>query len=171
MVPVAASFDIALPYVLKHEGGWSDDPSDPGGATMQGITLGTAVRHGIGDKAALKAITPQQVAAIYRTDYWRFDLVDDQRVATKLFDMAVNMGLRTAVRIAQEALNTLDACVEVDGQWGPQTRDTINAVSPDHMLRLLSTESADYYHAIAQKRPESGKFLKGWLKRAAEVPE
>lgn len=167
---MTASFDIALPYVLRHEGGWSDDPVDPGGATNYGITLETARRHGILDKAELRAITPEKVAAIYLKDYWRFDLVDDQRVATKLFDMAVNMGPPRAVRLCQMALNDIGASLQVDGQWGPQTRACLNAVTPDHMLLLLSAASADYYRSIVAKRPESVKFLNGWLKRAAEVP-
>jgi type VI secretion system secreted protein VgrG len=168
---VAASFDLALPWVLRHEGGWSDDPSDPGGATNYGITLETARRHGIIGKDALSRITPDQVAEIYRKDYWRFNLVEDQRVATKLMDMAVNMGLMTTVKLAQGVLNDLGASLVVDGVWGPKTRECINAVSPDRMLTLLSTKSADYYRAIVAKRPESVKFLKGWLNRAAEVPE
>ena len=160
----------ALPFVLRHEGGWSDDAADPGGATNFGITLATAQRHGIMDADALRAITPEQVEAIYRQDYWRFDHVDDQRVATKVFDMAVNMGLRTAVYMVQEALNSLGASLKDDGRWGPVTEASVNATRPDQLLQLLCDEAADYYRAIVAARPTSAKFLKGWLARAAEVP-
>lgn len=169
-VPVSASFDLALPYTLRNEGGWANFASDPGGATNYGITLETARKYGIADAEALRNITPEQVAAIYRAGYWRFDGVDDQRVATKLFDMAVNMGPQAAVRICQSCLNDAGAALEVDGRFGLVTLECLNAVRPALILSLLCTKSADYYRAIVAKRPESVKFLRGWLKRAAEVP-
>lgn len=165
-----AYFEQALPFVLKHEGGWSDDPDDPGGATNQGITLATAQRYGIETKEALKAITPEQVASIYRSGYWRFNGLTSQAVATKLFDMSVNMGLRTAVRIAQDCVNGIGASLIADGSFGPITENTINAVAPDRMLDLLCKASAEHYHNIVEVRPASQKFLRGWLARAAEVP-
>lgn len=160
----------ALPWILAHEGGWSDDPDDPGGATMQGITLVTAQRHGITTKEQLRAISSAQVAAIYRVDYWRFDGIDDQSVATKLFDMAVNFGRKTAVKMAQDALNELGASLIPDGLYGPATEAAINAVEPRHLLALLCRDCADRYRSIVRKRPESAKFLRGWLKRADALP-
>jgi lysozyme family protein len=165
-----AEFAQALPYVLAHEGGWSDDPSDHGGATMKGITLQTAQRHGILDKEALKAITDEQLADIYRADYWCFDQVDSQAVATKLFDMSVNLGKGAALRLAQEALNELGATLQVDGHWGPKTCSALNLFRPERVLILLSEGAADYYHAIVAMHPDQGKFMKGWLRRAHEVP-
>jgi lysozyme family protein len=165
-----AYFEQALPFVLKHEGGWSDDPDDPGGATNHGITLETARRYGIQTKEELKAITPEDVASIYRSGYWRFNGLTSQDVATKLFDMAVNMGLRTAIRIAQDCLNTLGASLVSDGSFGPITEATINAVAPKRMLDLLCQASAEHYRHIVLVRSSSDKFLKGWLARADEVP-
>jgi type VI secretion system secreted protein VgrG len=165
-----ATLAQALPWVLRHEGGWSDDPSDPGGATNHGITLATAQRHGIATAEDLRAITDDQVAAIYRADYWRFDGIDDQRVATKIFDIAVNVGLATAVHLVQDALNTLGACLAEDGRWGPKTEASVNAVDPGKLLQLVSYEQAEYYRAIVAHRPESRKFLAGWLVRAQDCP-
>ena len=165
-----ADLTLALPWVLRHEGGWSDDADDPGGATNKGITLATAQRHGIATADDLRQITDDQVAEIYRADYWRFNGLTDQRVATKIFDMAVNMGLRTAVRLVQGCLNALGAGLVEDGAWGPMTENTVNAVPPDRMLQALCQESAEHYHAIVAGRPASEKFLHGWLTRAAEVP-
>ena len=169
-LPAMASFDTALPFVLKHEGGWSDNPADPGGATMQGITLATAQRHGIMTKAALRASTPEQRAAIYKADYWQFDGIDDQRVATKIFDMAVNFGRKTAVGMVQDALNDVGASLIPDGVYGPKTEASINAVDPGRMLGLLCVESEQRYRGIVADRPKSRQFLAGWLRRAKEVP-
>lgn len=149
---------------------FTDDPSDPGGATAWGITLATAQRHGITTKEQLRAISSAQVAAIYRADYWRFDGIDDQSGATKLFDMCVNFGRKTAVKMAQDALNELGASLVPDGFYGPATEAAINAVEPRHLLMLLCRDSAARYRAIVRKRPESAKFLKGWLKRADALP-
>lgn len=165
-----ARFEPALHWTLPHEGGWSDDPADPGGATNFGITLAVAQKHGISDKAALRAITPEQVAAIYRQDYWAWGGVSDQRVATKLFDLGVNMGVRSAVRLLQDGLNTLGASLETDGRLGPQTLTAVNSTDPVKLLQVLCQEAAQYYQAIVERRPESKKFLTGWLKRAADLP-
>lgn len=165
-----ADFADALPYVLQHEGGWSYDRDDPGGATMMGITMETAQRHGIRTVGELRQITPEVVASIYHEDYWRFDAIYNQRVAAKLFDMSVNMGPRSAIRLVQMALNGLGASLVVDGYCGPKTIASINAVHPERMLDMLVQASADRYRAIVEERPASAKFLKGWLKRAADVP-
>jgi lysozyme family protein len=161
-----ADFQKALAYTLKHEGGWSDDPADPGGATMQGITLATARNYGIETREALRAISQEKVAEIYGAGYWLFGQVDDQRVATKLFDMAVNMGAAAAVKILQLAV-----LAAPDGKWGPKTLAATNAADPKVLLAALCRGSAERYRAIVEKRPASAKFLKGWLRRAAGVPD
>jgi len=163
-----ADFLRALPYVLKNEGGWSDDPNDPGGATNYGITLAEAQKHGIADKEALKNISPEKVAEIYHTDYWQFDGVNDQRVATKVFDIHVNMG--DSIRVIQNALNRLGACLAIDGIYGKATESALNAFDPDHILDMLCRVAAEKYQSIVYHRPASSVFLKGWLIRAAKVP-
>jgi type VI secretion system secreted protein VgrG len=165
-----ADFAKALAYVLAHEGGWADDPADPGGATNYGITLKTARRYGIADKAALRAITKERVAEIYEAGYWRFGDINDQRVATKLFDMAVNMGMEAAVKVLQRGLWAMDADVIIDGALGPATLAASNMADPDDLLGWLCSLSAQHYGDIVARRPASAKFLKGWLRRAAEVP-
>ncbi len=165
-----ATLAQALPWVLRHEGGWSDDAADPGGATNHGITLTTAKRHGIATVEDLRHITDEKVAEIYRADYWRFDGVDDQRVATKCFDLAVNLGPRVAIRLLQECLNELGAYLAEDGLYGTQTEMAVNAARPEALLDLLCEAQADHYRAIVAHHPESGKFLNGWLKRAEDKP-
>ena len=166
-----ADFIKALFYTLRREGGWSNHPADKGGATNYGITLETAKRHGILTEAALKGITQAQVAEIYKADYWRFDDVNDQRVATKVFDMAVNMGFSTAVRILQRALSVqLDLALVFDGKFGPLTEAAVNNAEPDRLLRLLCAAAAHYYESLASRKPSQAVFLKGWLKRANAVP-
>jgi lysozyme family protein len=137
---------------------------------MMGITLATAQCHGIPDAAALKAITAEQVEAIYRADYWRFDGIADQRVATKLFDLAVNTGLHTAVHMVQAALVALGVDLAEDGRYGVNTETAINASSPEAVLRGLVDEATAYYLSRVDKEPAQARFIRGWLIRATEVP-
>lgn len=165
-----ADFHRALPFVLGHEGGWSDDPDDPGGATNQGITLATAQRHGILTKESLKVISPEVVSAIYEADYWRFSGIASQRVATKIFDMAVNMGRKTATKLVQDGLNLMGASLMPDGLWGPATENCVNAVGPEEMLEMLCKVSKAHYQKLCERNQKLEKYLDGWLRRAAEVP-
>jgi lysozyme family protein len=166
-----ADFEKALAYTLKHEGGWADDPADPGGATNFGITLKTARKHGVKSKEDLRAIPMEVVRLIYYDGYWHFDAVGDQRVATKLFDMAVNMGPCKAIGLLQLALCDMGCVVDVDGDFGPRTLAAVNsALNQAGLLDALCGASEAHYHAVAEARPASQKFLKGWLKRAAGVP-
>jgi lysozyme family protein len=161
-----ADFAKALAYTLRHEGGWSDDPDDPGGATNYGVTLKTAQRYGISTKEQLRAIGQAKVADIYRDGYWRFDGVDDQRVATKMFDMAVNMGPGAANKLFARALDFAGAAASPAALAA-----AANCREANRLLASLCDESAAHYRAIAAKRPASAKFLKGWLRRAAEAPK
>jgi type VI secretion system secreted protein VgrG len=165
-----ADFSKALAYTLKHEGGWVDDPDDPGGATNFGITLAVAQKHGIMTKEALRNISPGQVRAIYAKDYWRFGGFDDQRVATKAFDMCVNMGLAKGVKYLQGALNAAGASLKVDGVCGPVTTSVANMKSSGQLLELLVQASIDHYKAVIARRPVSKKYWGNWQRRALKVP-
>src|SRR5580698_2156029 len=102
------SLEIALPIVLKFEGGFSDDPDDPGGRTNYGITQAEydAV-YGAGRDVL--DITPAEVQYIYDTQYWKLGLCDIlNAISDKLslihFDTCVNCGVTTAIRILQKAV-------------------------------------------------------------------
>src|SRR5664280_2938609 len=106
-----AQFLAAIQYVLLNEGGFSDDPNDPGGATNFGILQ----RELPG--VDIRTITREQAISFYLPNYWNKALyanIASQQVATKLFDMHVNLGLVPAVRIAQHALGFQDANVDGD---------------------------------------------------------
>ncbi len=167
-----AAFEPAIAWVLPHEGGYSNDPADSGGATMYGITEATARRNGYqGDMRDLDLDTAK---SIYETDpeYWPgLEQVNDQAVAAKILDMRVNFGKGGATRIVQQAVNTLvDPPVAVDGGWGPDTLDAVNTADPKALVSALASTAADHYKAIAQSQPQKAKFLNGWLDRAFKIP-
>lgn len=165
-----AKFADALAFVLPHEGGYSNRPNDAGGETMYGITVATARRNGyLGPMRDL----PLSVAAdIYEREYWPgLDQIENQAVAAKILDIRVNSGVEAGNRIAQLAANTLvEPPTPVDGRWGPDTVLTINSADPAGMLQALADLSAQRYQHIAQTNPSQMEFLKGWLKRALDLP-
>ena len=163
-----ASLADALPFVLRHEGGFSDDPDDRGGATNHGITEEVARLNGYtGD---MRALPMDVVGYIYRKDYWRFDAITDQRVATKVFDLCVNFGLSGGVRLLQRALNISGGLVTTDGVCGPATLAATNQADPSTLLDALAMEATVRYHEIVAARPDQRKFLAGWLHRAGDLP-
>lgn len=163
-----ASFDAALAHVLEMEGGWTEDPHDPGGPTNQGITLGVyaAVRGVTLDatntaamKEELRRIPEGTVREIYHRRYWRLSAADTlpDAIAFMHFDAAVNHGVGAAARFLQEA-----AGVDVDGEIGPQTRAAV-AEAP---VATLLERYAEIRRARYRRLPHFWRFGRGWLRRA-----
>jgi len=103
-----------------------------------------------------------ELAAHVLKSYWSFDGVQDQDIAWKLFDMAVNMGLVTSIKLCQRALG-----VAVDGKWGPATEAAVNARLPLSLMEGLRQGAAAHYREVVAANPANAKFLNGWLARAA----
>jgi lysozyme family protein len=165
-----ATFEKAITYVIKNEKGDSDDPADYGGATHDGITLKEAIRWGITTKEDLFSMSDSLRNNIYKADYWFMDGINDQRVATKFFDMYVNRPPRTAIRLLQVACNNLQARLEVDGIYGPKTEAVVNACDPSLLLDQLVIVNVASYKAIVEKDPTQVKWINGWLNRARRIP-
>lgn len=118
-----------------------------------------------------------QAEFIYHIEYWNplhLDQVIDQPVASKIFDMAVPMGLKEAVVLAQRAANGLllgsSKAPAIDGRIGPQTIAALNSCPPSNLVEALCNLSKIFFSEVAAKNPAKQKDLKGWLKRAAAVP-
>jgi lysozyme family protein len=166
------TFEAAIQYVLDNEGENSNDAADSGGQTRFGITHTEAARHG----RDIATLTIADAESIYRSDYWKFDGIVDQRVATKLFDMAVNLGLGTAVKIAQTAVRfTHPESVAADGIFGPLTEAAINGSnnmrpSTDSLLYALAAGCVRRYVTIVENDRLQLVFLRGWIERALKLP-
>src|SRR5690606_7079344 len=157
-------FVQAVGAVLAHEGGYVNDPDDPGGETKWGISRRSYPELDIAN------LTREDAIAIYYRDWWRrykYDLIEDATVAAKVLDLSVNMGPSAAHKCLQRALH---ACgrrdVTIDGIIGPQTLGAVNSANPLMLLAALRAEAAAYYRALAQADPKRQKFLNGWLNRA-----
>lgn len=158
----STSFDVALAFTLQSEGGWSDDPADPGGATMKGITIGTFRGHFPGATIdQLRNITDEQVADIYRHGYWNAVKGDDLPIGVDLsaFDFAVNAGPGRSIRLLQHAVGAV-----ADGLIGPQTMRDIEQLDPGDIVSELGRQQQAYYESL----PTFGRFGHGWTRRTAE---
>ncbi|MBS9478833.1 glycoside hydrolase family 108 protein [Ancylobacter radicis] len=161
----ASSFDGALRRVLVHEGGYADHPADPGGATMKGITQrvydGWRRRNGRALRP-VRRIAADEVAAIYRAQYWDALRADDLPAGLDycLFDAGVNSGPAQAAKWLQRALG-----VAADGQIGEAT-----------LAALMAAEVPELIAAVCERRLAMLRSLRtfrhfgaGWSRRVGEV--
>ena len=111
------SFDEIVEQVLEHEGGYVNDPNDLGGETNWGIT------KRFYPELDIKHLTRAKAKDIYRRDYWDRNNVESlpQELWHIYFDMCVNMGKRTAVKVLQRAANSMSKGLTIDGGLGPNT--------------------------------------------------
>lgn len=150
-------FDYALNLVLKHEGGYVNDPADPGGETIYGIS-----RRHHPEAWASGRPSKAQAALIYRRDYW--DALQCDRlpapVAVMLFDTAVNCGCKRAVQMLQRAISVKD-----DGQLGPVTIGRCQTMDAHTIARQMADQRMAHYRGLSS----FGRFGKGWSKRVDDV--
>jgi lysozyme family protein len=177
--------DIAVEIVAR-EGGYVDDPDDPGGATKHGVTIHTMRRLGLDlngdgrvDAADVQRIDQAQAVAIFVEHYYQRPGIDrlPQSIQASVFDMYVNAGAH-AVRILQSLLVDMRIAVDVDGAIGLQTvaaAARAAQAAPDHLADAYGIARRNYYYDLADRRPASRKFARrrdggkgGWITRAEE---
>jgi lysozyme family protein len=158
------NFERCLAEVLKHEGGWSDHPVDPGGATMKGVTIGTFAQFKGRKvtKAELRAISDADLRTIYRRKYWDVVRGDDLPAGLDLvaFDAAVNSGPSRGARWLQQALG-----VTADGKIGPATVEASRRAAPASIIMSACAIRMDFLRGLKTW----GTFGKGWARRVQSV--
>ena len=162
------TFADALDLVLREEGGFVDDPRDPGGMTNLGVTARTWSQWSgrAATAQTMRALTPARVAPLYKAWFW--DKVEGDALpcalALALFDFAVNAGPGTAIKTLQGV-----AGAPLDGQFGPATQRALQAyVSSIGLAKLTGRyceARRDHYRAL----PTFAAFGKGWLARVARI--
>ena len=155
------SFNEIIEKVLEHEGGYVNDPTDLGGETKYGIT------KRFYPDVDIKNLTEEQAKEIYKRDYWDKNRVESlpQELWHIFFDMCLNMGRRTAVKILQRAANSKGRNIGVDGGLGPATIKALNGIN----IERVRAYRVKYYVDLVNKKPEQEKFYFGWFRRALEV--
>jgi lysozyme family protein len=158
----SSHFDKAILITLKHEGGFVNDPVDPGGATNWGMSIRFLTRDaGDGDGDGwldgdldhdgdidvddIKNMTVEQARKLYRIHFWdkySYDSIIDFTVAARVFDMTVNMGPKQTGKIVQRALNECGQNVGVDGAIGKNTFAAINCTDPEILMAEIRQQHA-----------------------------
>ncbi|MFN0113698.1 MAG: holin-associated N-acetylmuramidase [Paracoccaceae bacterium] len=170
--------------IVAREGGFVNDPDDPGGPTNMGVTLTTLQRVGAdltGDGkvtvADLRRLTRKQASDIFVQDYYRRPGIDrlPEAIRASVFDMYVNAGAN-AVKILQRLLCDMGFEVVDDGVIGPLTEAAAAhaaEVAPGHLADAYAIARRNYYYRLADGRPQSRKYARardggkgGWILRA-----
>ena len=148
-------FDRFIDRLLSHEGGYVNDPNDPGGETRFGISKRSYPRLNI------RKLTRAEAIAIYRRDFWERSRADDlpPAVGFQLLDGAVNSGIDNATRWLQRAVGVAD-----DGIIGPVTLGALRITDPADVVMLFLAERLQFMTGL-RNWPQHGK---GWARRIAQ---
>ncbi len=170
--------------IIAREGGYVDDPDDPGGATNFGVTIHTMRRLGLdvtGDGQVtaddVKRLTRLEARRIFIDEYYHRPRISWLPIAVQpsVFDMQVNAG-NHAVRLLQKLLLKMDFNIAVDGHIGPATKMAAASAAKSASILFVDAygiERRNYYYALADRRAASRKYARtkhggkgGWIKRA-----
>lgn len=148
------TFDDVFDRLIGHEGGYVNDPNDPGGETQWGISKRSYPHLNI------RALTRDGAKPIYFVDFWQRVHADTlaDGVAFQLMDFAVNSGIETAVRYLQRALGVAD-----DGHFGTFSQAAAAQMSESDLILRLNAERLDYMTRLSNWS-NAGK---GWARRIA----
>ena len=155
-------FQTAFDLLITHEGGFSNHPDDPGGATMYGVT--EAVARAEGYTGAMRDLTLDFAKQVYRKRYWdacRCDQMPDV-LRYPLFDAAVNSGPGQAIKWLQSAVG-----VKVDGAIGPVTQQAVNMAAPQPTRQKMIGNRLRFMTQLSNWP----SFSKGWARRIAAILE
>ena len=172
-----ADFTKAFQLMIAHEGGYVNDPDDPGGETYKGVarkihskwtgwTTVDMLKRQSDFPANLDkdADLQEAVSDFYRLTFWdkmKGDDILDQQVAESIFDFGVNAGVGTSASLAQMVIGAT-----TDGVIGPQSITSLNTFNADHFLASFAVAKIARYISIVKKRPTSRKYFYGWVCRA-----
>lgn len=170
--------------IVAREGGYVNDPEDPGGPTNYGVTVHTMRRLGLDlnqdgrvDAGDVRVLTRTHAISIFVEHYFRAPRIDrlPEALHPSVFDMYVNAGAN-AVKILQRLFVEMRIDVAVDGVIGPRTIAAAKqayAAAPDHLVDAYGIARRNYYYDLAKRRPASRKYARsrdggkgGWIKRA-----
>jgi len=160
----ASNFQACVDIVLAHEGGYSDHPRDPGGATRFGITQTTLAqwRGRPVSKADVRRLGADEAREIYYANYWNALNCDalPPGVDLTVFDFGVNAGTGRAARHLQRIVAS-----HADGVVGPATIEAVEGFDAAGLIRRFSAERLDYYRGLAGWN----SFARGWTRRTRAV--
>lgn len=172
-----SDFAKALAYTLVNEGTtFTNDNKDRGGPTKLGITLKSLAsyreRHSQPAPTAedVEKLTEAEASNIYLEDYWDemlLSAIADQEIATAIFDMSVNFGVKGCTHLIQHVVGLTGD--KADGVMGPHTIDAVNRTPAKDFIFKFSQSVFDHYIDVVLNNPNQIKFLKGWAHRTQRL--
>jgi lysozyme family protein len=173
---IVKTVDEMIADIIRREGGYSNHKNDHGGATKYGITLETLSKWrgrptGIEN---VKRLTKTEAADIYRTEYFLIPKINllPLELRPVVFDMAVNMGPKQAIKILQRVIADYLPGISIDGVIGSKTLDAINelasVISYRYFVCQITGERINFYRGLVNRDPSQAVFLNGWENRARE---
>jgi len=164
----ANNFQKCLTVILQQEGGFVNNPKDPGGMTNLGVTKTTweaYVGHTV-DEATMRSLTPLMVAPLYQKNFWNKLNCEALPAGLDLcvFDFAVNAGPNRPVKFLQQMVG-----VAQDGILGPKTLATINSYVQTHGTVGTVHDFQNLRRAFYRSLPTFVTFGETWLRRLNEV--
>lgn len=162
-----------IPFILKAEGGWVNDPSDNGGETNKGITY-TVWKTIFGDTHdRFMKMSQDDWNLIFKKLYWDqilADTIKSQRVADLIVDWVWGSGKHyPSIDIQDILINSFNQHIISDGNFGQHTIDAINNVDEQKLWDLIVKKRYDYLDSIVKIHPSNSKFLQGWKNRMANL--
>jgi len=174
-----ANFNEAYASTMKAEGGYINDPDDPGGETYKGVSRKYHSKWGgwiVIDLLKHKPNFPknldedktlqQEIKNFYEINYWdkiQGDTIQDQDIAESIFDFAVNAGPRTSAKLAQISVQATP-----DGVIGPKTLKKLNTEDKKTFLAVFALAKIGRYLKICETNTSSRKYFYGWVRRTLE---
>jgi lysozyme family protein len=175
-----ANFDPAYEKILQNEGSYSNDPNDPGGETYKGVSRCSwnswkgwqyidlnKLRPGFPANLEKEQDLQAEVKQFYLEVFWskiNGEAINNQTVATSVFDFAVNAGAKTSTLLVQTVVGA-----NQDGVLGDHTLQLLNDTDPEHFLASFALAKIVRYISIVKKRPASQKYFYGWVCRTLEA--
>lgn len=168
-------FTPAVEHTLTWEGGYADDPRDPGGRTKFGISAKAF------PDLDIAALSVDDAKDIYRSVYWEqpgFDMIPFDTLAAKVFDTGVNIGTRGAGKLLQRAVNDVRAAtqgedvelLQVDGVVGAKTLAAVARLDQGALIDRFIERQMKRYADLVDRNPKLARFLRGWTRRAKSLP-
>ena len=168
-----ATYMPAFDFMIINEDSsrsWAESVDNNGGGVIAGINEKTFPSQFAYIRSIFQPNRGTAIAEFYQAQFWTPMLlggVENQDIANRVLDAAVNMGPKTAVKMLQSAFNLLPlGGLAVDGAIGPNTLAAVNGASSDALLAAFRQVRADRYRVIVANNPFNEPYLNGWLKRA-----
>lgn len=181
-----SDFFSSLAFTLTQEGGWCNTKGDSGGETYRGISRsnwptwegwlivdhvkaqGYASIRELNQKLAANPDLQNLVVSFYKEKFWSplYSQINDQAVATKIFDLGVNESAKEITLIVQRACNDCGQVTGVDGKFGSGTLKSINACNQENLLTAIKVRANEFYDKIEVTHPlYKVRFDTGWRAR------